>query len=171
MDRDKQIVIDNKIFIIRGIQVMIDKDLAELYQVETKVFNQAVKRNLERFPNDFKFQLTNQEKSELVTNCDRLHNLKHSSVNPYVFTEQGVSMLSSILKSKIAISINIEIMRTFVRLKSQSIPYFDIIKRLETLETDNKETRSLLNKVVHIVSDMQSIQNEANENTKKIGFI
>ncbi|MCD4790872.1 MAG: ORF6N domain-containing protein, partial [Bacteroidales bacterium] len=83
-------IIQNRIFTFRGIQVMVDRDLAEMYQVETKVLNQAVKRNIVRFPDSFRFQLSDNEKIELVTICDRFQNLKHSSVNPYVFTEQGV---------------------------------------------------------------------------------
>src|SRR5690606_33794196 len=90
--------IENRIFTIRGLQVMLDRDLAEMYQVETKVLNQAVKRNIERFPQQFRFQLTDNEKIELVTNCDRFESLKHSSVNPYAFTEQGVAMLSAVLR-------------------------------------------------------------------------
>ena len=86
---------------------MIDRDLADLYNVKTKVLNQAVKRNLSRFPERFMFQLTNKEIAELVTNCDRLKNLRHSSSNPYAFTEQGISMLSVVIKSKIAIEISI----------------------------------------------------------------
>ncbi len=112
--------VDDKIFIIRGIQVMVDKDLAELYQVETKVLNQAVKRNIENFPNDFMFELLDNKKNELVTNCDRFHLLKHSSTNPKAFTKQGVYMLATVLKSKIAIQVNISIMRTFTKLKIYS---------------------------------------------------
>ena len=82
--------IEDRIFTVRGIQVMIDRDLANLYQVETKVLNQAVKRNINRFPEAFRFHITTSEKIELVTKCDRLESLKHSSTNPYVFTEQGV---------------------------------------------------------------------------------
>src|ERR1035437_4325500 len=103
------------IFQFRGYKVMIDTDLASLYEISTKVLKQQVKRNIDRFPEDFMFELTNDEKIELVTNCDRLANLKHSSVNPLVFTEQGVAMLSSVLKSDKAIKINIEIMRTFAK--------------------------------------------------------
>ncbi len=88
------------IFEFRGYKVMIDTDLATLYTTETKVLKQQVKRNLDRFPKDFMFQLTKEEKEQLVTNCDRLQNLKHSSVSPMVFTEQGVAMLSSVLRSK-----------------------------------------------------------------------
>ncbi|OYY23476.1 MAG: hypothetical protein B7Y68_05980 [Thiotrichales bacterium 35-46-9] len=87
--------IQQKIFTIRNVQVMLDRDLAELYGVETKVLNQTVKRNSERFPTSFRFQLSSDEKNELVTNCDRFASLKHSSSLPYAFTEQGVSMLSA----------------------------------------------------------------------------
>lgn len=126
--------IDEKIFTIRSIQVMLDRDLALLYGVETKVFNQAVKRNIARFPRDFMFQLSVEEKIELVTNCDRLEKLKHSSTNPYVFTEQGVSMLSAILKSDIAIEISIEIVRAFVHMRkviSNNALIFDKFEKIE----------------------------------------
>lgn len=88
------------IFHIRGFKVMIDSDLAILYDVPTKRLKEQVKRNIGRFPEDFMFELTKIEKDELVANCDRLANLKHSSVNPLAFTEQGVSMLSSVLRSE-----------------------------------------------------------------------
>ena len=164
-------IIDDKIFLIRGIQVMIDKDLAELYEVETKRLNEQVKRNIEKFPDDFIFQLTGDEKNELVAKCDRFEKLKYSSSNPFAFTEHGVYMLSTILKSKVATDVSISIMRTFVKLKNQSIPYFDIIKRIEKLETEDKKTKELLSKIVEIVSNMQDIQDEAKDGTKKVGFI
>lgn len=109
--------IENKILVIRGQQVMLDRDLAELYGVETRVLNQAVKRNIERFPEDFMFMLETFEKNELITNCDRFNTMKHSSVLPYAFTEQGVAMLSSVLKSKEAAGVNIKIMRAFVQMR------------------------------------------------------
>src|SRR3989339_979013 len=109
--------IKQKIFTIRGKQVMLDRDLAELYNTETKVLNQAVKRNLERFPTDFMFKLTNLEKNELVTNCDHLKLLKYSYQESYVFTEQGVAMLSSVLRSKKAIEVNIQIFRAFIEMR------------------------------------------------------
>src|SRR5258706_14381527 len=90
---------ETMIFTFRGRKVMIDADLALLYDVQTKVLKQQIKRNIERFPEDFMFELTNNERNELVTNCDRLANLKHSSVMPLAFTEQGVAMLSSVLRS------------------------------------------------------------------------
>ena len=105
--------IENRICIFRDTKVMLDRDLAEMYQVETKVLNQAVKRNIERFPQQFRFQLTDNEKMKLVTNCDRFESLKHSSVNPYAFTEQGVSSLSGMLKSETAVkSISIKKVQT-----------------------------------------------------------
>ncbi len=93
------VLIENRIFTIRGNQVMIDRDLAELYEVETKRINEQVKRNIQRFPASFCFQLNENEQIELVANCDRFKNLKHSSSLPYVFTEQGVAMLSAVLRS------------------------------------------------------------------------
>jgi len=110
-------MIEPKIFMIRGHKVMLDRDLAELYGVSTKVLNQAVKRNMSRFPRDFMFQLTGVEKEEVVTICDHLKPLKFSPQLPHVFTEQGVAMLSGILNSDRAIQVNIAIIRAFVKLR------------------------------------------------------
>ncbi|MFH1429715.1 MAG: ORF6N domain-containing protein, partial [Candidatus Margulisiibacteriota bacterium] len=111
----------NNILLIRGQKVMLDRDLAKLYRVETKVLNQAVKRNLSRFPEDFMFQLSKKEaersRSQIVT-LKRGQNIKHL---PYAFTEQGIAMLSSVLKSDVAIEVNIQIMRTFTRLRDMLI--------------------------------------------------
>ena len=95
--------IESKILSLRGKQVMIDRDLAELYGVETKRLNEQVKRNIERFPAEFCFQLTATEKAELVANCDRFNPLKHSTTEPYAFTEPGVTMLAAVLKSEIVL--------------------------------------------------------------------
>ncbi len=135
----KQSEIENKIFTIRGIQVMIDRDLAELYEVETKVLNQAVKRNIERFPIHFRFQLGDQEKNELVTNCDRFESLKHSSVLPYAFTEQGVSMLSAVLRSKTAIQVSIAIINTFVEMRKFMTSNATLFQRLDKVEQKQLE--------------------------------
>ncbi len=113
---------------------MIDRDLAELYGVKTKVLNQAVKRNIRRFPESFRFQLNNSEKIELVTNCDRFETIKHSSVNPYAFTEQGVSMLSAVLKSDTAIEISIKIMEAFVEMRKFILNNASIFQRLTNIE-------------------------------------
>jgi hypothetical protein len=113
---------------------MLDADLAVLYEVPTKALNQAVKRNERRFPPDFMFRLTKKEKGELVTNCDRFERLKHSSALPRAFTEQGVSMLSSVLKSDRAIDVNVEIMRAFVRLRQLMATHTDLARKLTALE-------------------------------------
>jgi len=123
-----------RIHTIRGIQVMVDSDLAELYCVAVKALNQAVKRNKERFPDDFMFQLTKLEKNELVTNCDYLTNLKFSPNNPYVFTEQGIATLSGVLKSKRAIEVNIKIMRAFVSMRQFISKNAEIFYRLDSVE-------------------------------------
>ena len=126
--------LQDKIHTIRGLQVMLDRDLAKLYDVETKVLNQAVKRNIDRFPSDFRFQLKDYEKDELVTNCDRLQNLKHSSVNPYAFTEQGVSMLSAVLKSTVAVDISVKIIRAFVNMRKIIGSNSLLFAKMEALE-------------------------------------
>ena len=111
--------IQSLIYEIRGYKVMVDRDLAKLYGVETKVLNQAVKRNIKRFPEDFMFQLTHEEclRSQIVTlNTKQGHHLKYL---PYAFTEQGVAMLSSVLRSDAAIEVNIRIMRAFVSIRNR----------------------------------------------------
>jgi hypothetical protein len=132
--------IESQIFTIRGLQVMIDRDLAEMYQVETKVLNQAVKRNLERFPIQFRFQLTENEKIELVTICDRFDSLKHSSSNPNVFTEQGVAMLSAVLRSKIAVQISIQIINAFVEMRKFIANHYGLLQRMDGIERKQIET-------------------------------
>ena len=126
--------IRSRIFTIRGVQVMLDRDLAMLYGIETKVLNQAVKRNIERFPDDFLFQLSKNENSELVTNCDRFKTLKHSSVPMTAFTEHGILMLSSVLKSEIAAEVNIRIMREFVAMRRALASLAPVLARLDTVE-------------------------------------
>lgn len=126
--------IESCIFTYRSAQVMVDRDLATLYSVDTKVLNQAVKRNIERFPERFRFQLTDDEKNELVANCDRLQSLKHSSVNPYVFTEQGVAMLSTVLRSDTAVQMSIKIMDAFVAMRQFLTNNAVVFHRLESVE-------------------------------------
>lgn len=126
--------IETRIFTIREKQVMVDRDLADFYQVDTKVLNQAVKRNSNRFPLAFCFQLTKAEKDELVTNCDRLEILKHSSYNPYVFTEQGVAMLSAVLRSDVAVQVSIQIMQAFVAIRKFLLNNASVFQRLDQVE-------------------------------------
>src|SRR3989338_9547321 len=110
-------VITSKILVIRGKKVMLDRDLALLYKVTTKRLNEQVKRNIKRFPEDFMLQLTKTEKDGLVAICDRFDTMKHSTVLPYAFTEQGVAMLSGVLNSGRAIMVNIQIIRAFTQLR------------------------------------------------------
>ncbi len=158
--------INSRILILRGKQVMMDRDLAELYQVDTKVLNQAVKRNIKRFPIDFMFQLNDNEKNELVTNCDRLKNLKHSSVNPYAFTEQGVYMLATVLKSDVAIEVNISIMRTFTKLREFSKHYNTLAKKIMEVERKNdKQYKELSKALEELMNETKVVE------SKTIGFI
>jgi hypothetical protein len=126
--------VQNRIFTIRGSQVMVDRDLAEMFVVETKVLNQAIKRNIDRFPEAFRFQLTENEKTELVTNCDRFESMKHSSTLPYVFTEQGIAMLSAVLRSAVAVEVSIHIMNAFVEMRKFISTNAGMFQRLENVE-------------------------------------
>jgi hypothetical protein len=125
---------ENYIFMIRSRQVMIDRDLAGLYGVETKALNQAVKRNSARFPEKFRFQLTRMENGQLVTDCDRFASLKHSTSLPYAFTEQGVAMLSAVLRSDTAVQTSIYIMEAFVRQRQFLAHNADLFRRLDHIE-------------------------------------
>jgi DNA polymerase III delta prime subunit len=130
-------IIQNKIIEIRGHKVMLDFHLAELYEVETRALKQAVKRNMERFPEDFMFILTKDEWKEVITNCDNLPStIKFSPAVPFAFTEQGVAMLSSVLKSKKAIAVNISIMRAFALLRQYLSDYKNLKQSIEALEKE-----------------------------------
>lgn len=146
-DRIDVLPVEDRIMSIRGQQVMIDRDLAELYGVETKVLNQAVKRNLDRFPDRFRFQLTADETRQLVTNCDRFAALKHSSVSPYAFSEQGVAMLSSILRSDTAVKVSIRIMDAFVAMRRFFVANAGLFQRIESLEAFRLQTKEALSAV------------------------
>lgn len=128
-------IIENRIFTFQGKQVMVDRDLAELYQVEVKRMNEQVKRNITRFPDHFRFQLSDTEKNELVANCDRFEMLKHSSSNPYVFNEQGVAMLSAVLRSEKAILVSIQIMNAFVEMRKVLAHHKGLLQRVESIES------------------------------------
>ena len=147
--------IESKIYIIRGKKVMIDRDLGLLYGVATKVLNQAVRRNLERFPEDFMFQLTREEarvnisRSQIVT-LKQGQNVKYL---PYVFTEQGVAMLSSVLKSRVAILVKIQIMRTFVRLKEASLSYKEILSKMDQMEKKYGQQFQVVFKAIKMLLD------------------
>jgi phage regulator Rha-like protein len=128
--------IERAILVLRGHKVMLDSDLATLYAVETKVVNQAISRNIERFPEDFMFQLTEAEAAFLRSQTVTLKTGRgqHRKYLPYAFTEQGVAMLSSVLRSPRAVQVNIEIMRAFVRLRGILAAHKDLARRLDSLE-------------------------------------
>ncbi len=158
--------ITSKIYLIRERQVILDSDLALLYEVETRVLNQAVKRNLERFPEEFMFQLTNEEfenlKSQIVTSSwGGVRKL------PYVFTEHGILMISSVLNSKKAIQVNIQIMKTFIKLREMLIAHKDIALRLEEIEKKLEQHDTAFYEVFYQIKQIL-IQEEKPK--RKIGF-
>jgi len=160
-------LIQKKIFIIRGEKVMIDRDLAELYGVETRVLNQAVKRNMNRFPDDFMFQLNDKEKNELVTNCDRLKPLKHSTANPYAFTEHGAIMIATILNTPQADKMSVFVVRAFVELREILFSHKKLIKRLDELE---KKVGGHDKSIQSIIAAIRQLMRQEEKPGKKIGF-
>ncbi len=126
--------VQNKILFLRGEKVILDSDLAALYGVPTKRLNEQIKRNQERFPPDFMFQLTKAEKDEVVANCDHLQKLKFSPVLPYAFTEHGAIMAASVLNSERAVQTSIYVVRAFVKLRQMLAPYKELMVKLDQLE-------------------------------------
>jgi len=126
--------ISKRILVIRGHKAMIDADLANLYGVTTKQLNQQVKRNRERFPADFFFQLTREERDEVVTNCDHLFGLKYSATMPHAFTEHGALMAASVLNSARAVEVSLFVVRAFVRLRDALSAHKDLARRVDALE-------------------------------------
>lgn len=127
--------INSAILVIRGQKVMLDIDLADIYGVKTKRLNEQVKRNINRFPSDFMFQLSDEEKQEVVAKCDHLSRLKFSASNPYAFTEHGALMLASVLNSSLAIETSVLIVRAFVKLREILSKHTELAKKIEELET------------------------------------
>ena len=123
-----------RILTIRGHRVMVDTDLAEIYGVPTRALNQAIKRNTVRFPEDFAFRLTSEEKTELVTNCDRFARLKHSTAFPLVFTEHGAIMAASVLNSTRAIEASVYVVRAFVKMREVLATHKELVRRLDEME-------------------------------------
>ena len=158
----------NKIYLIRGQKVMLDRDLAELYDVETKVLNQSVKRNSERFPEDFMFQLTEEEwkslRSQIVTSKIGRGGARYL---PMAFTEQGVAMLSSVLKSETAIRVNIQIIRIFTRMRQMIMTHKDILLQLEKME---KKLVGHDDDITLIFQYLKQLLNPPQTPRRKIGF-
>lgn len=158
----------SKIYVIRKQKIMLDRDLAEMYGVETKVFNQSIKRNLERFPKDFMFQLTKDEAAEIsrsqIVTLKQGQNMKYA---PYAFTEQGVSMLSGVLNSAIAIQVHIQIIRVFTKMKELLLTHKDILLKLEKMEKDVKENKE---DIAMIFKAVKQLLNPPSTPRKRIGF-
>ncbi len=166
-------LIINKIILLRDQKVLIDRDLAVLYGVETRILNQAVKRNIKRFPNDFMFQMTSEEmniwKSQIVISSNDRMGLRKP---PYVFTEQGVAMLSSVLNSDTAIHVNIQIMRVFTKMRALLYSHKEILRKLESIEKKDIEQDE---KILLIFEYLKQLEQAKQEETifkerKKIGF-
>ena len=162
--------IQSKIYELRGQKIILDFDFAEMYEVETRALKQAVKRNLDRFPEDFMFQLTKQEWKEVITKCDNLTDtIRFSPVTSFAFTEQGVAMLSSVLKSKKALQVNIAIMRAFVFIRQYALTHKDLTDKIQELEKRyNKQFVDVYDAINYLLQKdkLQTGQHER----KRIGF-
>lgn len=158
--------IQSKIYLIRGQKVMLDRDLAELYGLPTKVLNQAIKRNRERFPDDFMFSLSKQEilrMSQIVTSSPLKY---HKNIN--VFTENGVAMLSSVLRSKQAVQVNIQIMRIFTKLRNILAQHKELIAKINELEQKTDKNSSDIQLIFEAIHQMLT---QPEKQATKIGFI
>ena len=162
---------DEKIFasilLLRNQKIMLDSDIAKLYGVETKVLNQAVKRNLERFPIDFMFQLTKNEWENLKSQSVTSRQWGGRRTPPYAFTEQGVAMLSSVLKSEQAIKINIAIMRVFIKIRQFAVNYSDLLSKIDELQKTDKEQNKHIANIYKIIEEL--VKPEIKKQNK-IGF-
>ena len=156
--------ITRKIYVMRGIKVILDRDLAELYEVQTRVLKQAVRRNIDRFPADFMFELTKAENQSLRSQNVTLKRGQHSKYLPYVFTEQGVAMLSSVLKSDRAIQVNIQIMRAFTQLRQIISTHKDLKKKIEAMESKYDENFRI------VFEAIKQLLEQDETPRKKIGF-
>lgn len=158
-------IIIKKIIEIRGHKVLLDFELAELYETETRTLKQAVRRNSNRFPEDFMFELTNDEMNHLVSQFVIPSKSKFGGASPFAFTEQGVAMLSSVLNNERAIEINIAIMRSFVSLRKFALTYEELTKRVTEIEEQFPEIYATLN---HLMDFNQNHQEQ--QDRKKIGY-
>ncbi len=167
-------IIQNKIYLIRGHKVMFDRDLAELYDVMTKNLNKAVQRNIERFPDDFMFQLTKQEAESSRFQIGTLKQGQNIKYLPYVFTEQGVAMLSSVLKSKRAVQVNIQIMRVFTKLREMMISHKDLARKIDDLEIKFQTHDQKIIQIFDTIRRMTTIPEQTGPEPYKrhrVGFI
>lgn len=163
--------ISSKIYFIRNEKVLLDSDLAELYNVETKRLKEAVRRNIKRFPNDFMFKLTREEYAALRSQFASLKRGQHSKYLPYAFTEQGVAMLSSVLNSERAIKVNIAIMRAFVKMREYLQSNEKLARKLKELEEETKEKFTKQQKQITLIFEaIQELMKEDEKPKRKIGY-
>ena len=160
-------IIQNKIFEIRGQHVMLDFDLAKLYEVETRALNQAVKRNMKRFPSDFMFQLSNKEFDDLMSQTV-ISSWGGTRKLPFAFTEHGVTMLASVLRSERAIVINIQIVRAFIALRQYALGYAELNKKLETFML---ETNMQFSDIYQALTEMASQTEKDQKPINPIGYL
>ncbi|WP_276374886.1 ORF6N domain-containing protein [Chryseolinea sp. H1M3-3] len=160
-------IVISKIFIVRGRKVMIDTDLAELYGVTTKRLNEQVKRNIKRFPEDFMFQLSQEEKQHLIESYAHLNKLKYSPNRPFAFTEHGAVMLASVLNSERAIEVNVQIVRIFTRMREMLLTHKDILLKLEKLE---RKAMQHDGDIKLIFKYLKELLNPPTQPMRKIGF-
>lgn len=160
--------ISNYILSIRGKKVMLDVDLAILYDVRTKRLNEQVKRNNDRFPIDFMFQLTDDEKREVVANCDHLEKLKFAKTNPYAFTEHGTIMLASVLHSRTAIETSVLIVRAFVNINAILLNHKELDKKLRALESKYNQQFKVVFQAIKKLMQQAPLKNQSPR--KKIGY-
>lgn len=160
--------IENRILLIRGVKVIVDADLADFYGIPTRRLNEQVKRNKDRFPDDFMFQMTAEEKQEVVAKCDHLSNLKYSSTLPSAFTEHGALMAASVLNTSRAVEVSVFIVRAFVKLRRTIAEHNELSRILGQLE------RRLANHDEQIISLVQAVELLTNSKTiprkRRIGF-
>ena len=157
----------NKIFMIRGQKVMLDRDLAELYQVDNKQLKRQVRRNIERFPEDFMFELTKDEDQNLRSQFGTLEQGQYSKYLPFAFTEQGVSMLSAVLNSPVAIQVHIQIIRIFTKMRELLLTNKDILLKLEKMEKDVDENKE---DIAAIFKALKQLIGQPNPKRNMIGF-
>jgi hypothetical protein len=156
--------LDGRILFLRGLRVMLDADLADVYGVTTSQLNQQVRRNLDRFPADFMFQLFPEEKGEVITICDHLRKLKYSPTRPYAFTEHGALMLASVLNSATAVAASIQIVRAFIRLREAIGAHRDLARKLDVLE------RKYDGQFQAVFEALRQLMAPPTEKRRKIGF-
>lgn len=160
-------IIQNRIYEIRGLKVILDYDLAELYEVETRALNQAVKRNMKRFPIDFMFQL-NEEEAEILKSQFVTSSWGGTRKLPFAFTEHGVTMLASVLRSDKAIEVNIQIVRAFIILRQYALGYTELNQKLETFML---ETNMQFNEIYQALTKLASTREQDDKSRKRVGYI